>query len=229
MPYILPDLGRFCYGEDMEQGLVKISLKDAVLTGNLLIPKDATGLVVFVHGSGSGRHSPRNQAVAKYLRDEGGLGTLLIDLLTEKEEVLDDKTRELRFNISFLARRLSAITNWLRKEPKTKDLTIGYFGASTGAAAALVAAAERRDIDAIVSRGGRPDLAGESLTKVEAPTLLIVGGDDVEVLELNQEALDLLQTTKELMVIPGATHLFEEHGALEEVSNFAEKWFSRFL
>jgi putative phosphoribosyl transferase len=213
----------------MEHGLVKISLKDAILTGNLLIPKDATGLVVFAHGSGSGRHSPRNQAVAKYLREEGGLGTLLIDLLTEKEEVIDDKTRELRFNISFLAQRLSQITDWLRQESKTKELKIGYFGASTGAAAALVAAAERRDIDAVVSRGGRPDLAGESLMKVEAPTLLIVGGDDVEVLELNQEALDLLQTTKELRVIPGATHLFEETGTLEEAANFAEKWFSRFL
>jgi putative phosphoribosyl transferase len=213
----------------MDEGLVKIPLKDAALTGNLLIPKDATGLVVFAHGSGSSRHSPCNQAVAKYLRDEGGLGTLLIDLLTEKEEVLDDKTRELRFKIPFLAQRLSRITDWLRKEPKTKDLSIGYFGASTGAAAALVAAAERRDIDAVVSRGGRPDLAGESLVKVEAPTLLIVGGDDPEVLELNQEALDLIKTTKDLMVIPGATHLFEEPGALEDVANFAEKWFSRFL
>jgi dienelactone hydrolase len=213
----------------MDEGLVKIPLKDAALTGNLLIPKDATGLVIFAHGSGSSRHSPRNQAVAKYLRDEGGLGTLLIDLLTKEEEVLDDKTRELRFKIPFLARRLSQITDWVRKEPKTKNLSIGYFGASTGAAAALVAAAERRDIDAVVSRGGRPDLAGESLVKVEAPTLLIVGGEDPEVLELNQEALDLLKTTKDLMVIPGATHLFEERGALEAVANFAEKWFSRFL
>jgi dienelactone hydrolase len=213
----------------MDEGLVKIPLKDATLTGNLLIPKDATGLVVFAHGSGSSRLSPRNKAVAEYLREEGGLGTLLIDLLTKEEETLDDKTRELRFKIPFLAQRLSQITDWLRKEPKTKNLSIGYFGASTGAAAALVAAAERRDIDAVVSRGGRPDLAGESLVKVEAPTLLIVGGDDTEVLELNQEALDLLNTTKDLMVIPGATHLFEETGALEDVANFAEKWFSRFL
>lgn len=213
----------------MDEGLVRIPLKDATLKGNLLIPKDATGLVVFAHGSGSSRHSPRNKAVAQYLRDEGGFGTLLIDLLTEDEEVLDDKTRELRFKIPFLAQRLSQITDWLRKEPKTNDLSIGYFGASTGAAAALVAAAERRDIDAVVSRGGRPDLAGESLVKVNAPTLLIVGGDDPEVLELNKEALDLLKTTKDLMVIPGATHLFEETGALEDVANFAEKWFSRFL
>ncbi len=213
----------------MDEGLIKISLKDATLTGNLLIPKDATGLVVFAHGSGSSRHSPRNKAVAKYLRDEGGMGTLLIDLLTEQEEKLDDRTSELRFKISFLARRLGEITDWLRKEPKTKDLSIGYFGASTGAAAALVSAAERQDIDAVVSRGGRPDLAGESLVKVRAPTLLIVGGDDLEVLELNHEALDLIKTTKDLMVIEGATHLFEETGALEEVSNFAEKWFSRFL
>lgn len=213
----------------MDEGLVRIPLKDATLKGNLLIPKDATGLVVFAHGSGSSRHSPRNKAVAQYLRDEGGFGTLLIDLLTEDEEVLDDKTRELRFKIPFLAQRLSQITDWLRKEPKTNDLSIGYFGASTGAAAALVAAAERRDIDAVVSRGGRPDLAGESLVKVNAPTLLIVGGDDPEVLELNKEALDLLKTTKDLMVVPGASHLFEETGALEDVANFAEKWFSRFL
>jgi len=213
----------------MEEGLVKIPLKDAILTGNLLIPKDATGLVVFAHGSGSGRHSPRNKAVAKYLRDEGGLGTLLIDLLTEQEEKLDDRTSELRFKIPFLARRLEGITDWLRKDPKTKDLSIGYFGASTGAAAALVSAAERQDIDAVVSRGGRPDLAGESLVKVRAPTLLIVGGGDLEVLELNHEALDLIKTTKDLMVIEGATHLFEETGALEDVANFAEKWFSRFL
>jgi putative phosphoribosyl transferase len=213
----------------MDEGLVKIPLKGVTLTGDLLIPKDATGLVVFAHGSGSSRHSPRNKAVVQYLRDEGGFGTLLIDLLTEEEEILDDKTRELRFKIPFLAQRLSQITDWLRKEPKTKDLSIGYFGASTGAAAALVAAAERRDIDAVVSRGGRPDLAGESLVKVNAPTLLIVGGDDPEVLELNKEALDLLKATKDLMVIPGATHLFEETGALEDVANFAEKWFSRFL
>ncbi len=212
----------------MEAGLVKISVKEATLTGNLLIPKDATGLVVFAHGSGSGRHSSRNQAVAKSLRSVG-LGTLLIDLLTEQEGALDDKTREPRFNISFLAQRLSGITDWLRAESKTKKLKIGYFGASTGAAAALVSAAERSDIDAIVSRGGRPDLAGKSLMKVKTPTLLIVGGDDLEVLELNQEALDLIRTTKDLMVIPGATHLFEEPGALEQVANFAEKWFSRFL
>lgn len=213
----------------MEEGLVKIPLKDVTLAGNLLIPKDATGLVVFSHGSGSSRHSPRNQSAAKYLRDEGGLGTLLIDLLTKEEGVLDDKTQELRFKIPFLAHRLSQITDWLRKEPKTKDLSIGYFGASTGAAAAIVAAAQRKDIDAIVSRGGRPDLAGESLVKVEAPVLLIVGGNDLEVLELNKEGLDLIKTTKDLMVIPGASHLFEELGALEDVANFAEKWFSRFL
>lgn len=212
----------------MEEGLVKIPLKEATLTGNLIIPKDAIGLVVFSHGSGSSRHSPRNQMVAKYLREEG-LGTLLIDLLTEKEEAVDDKTRELRFNISFLALRLSGITEWLRHEPKTQHLKIGYFGASTGAASALVAAAERRDIDAVVSRGGRPDLAGDALLKVKAPTLLLVGGDDVGVIELNQKAFDLLQTTKQLEIIPGATHLFEEPGALEEVANFAGKWFSRYL
>lgn len=213
----------------MEEKLVKIPLKEGVLTGNLAIPKAATGIVVFAHGSGSSRHSPRNQAVAKYLQEEGGLATLLIDLLTEKEEVLDDQTRELRFNIPFLAERLSQITDWLKKEPQTQKLRIGYFGASTGAAAALVCAAQRKDVEAVVSRGGRPDLAGEALEKVKAPTLCIVGGDDVEVLELNREALDLIGAMKDLIVIPGATHLFEETGALEDVANFAEKWFSRFL
>jgi dienelactone hydrolase len=212
----------------MEEGLVKIPLKEATLTGNLIIPKDARGLVVFAHGSGSSRHSPRNQMVAKQLR-EAGLGTLLIDLLTPEEEKVDDQTRELRFNISFLARRLSGITDWLRKEPKTQKLKIGYFGSSTGAAAALVAAAERSDIDAVVSRGGRPDLAGKALPKVKAPTLLLVGGEDWGVIELNQDALELLQTTKQIMIVPGATHLFEETGALEDVANFAEKWFSQFL
>jgi putative phosphoribosyl transferase len=212
-----------------QENLVKIPLKGAEIEGNLIIPKDATGLVVFVHGSGSGRHSPRNLAVAKYLREEGNLGTLLIDLLTKQEEAIDDKTRELRFNIGFLALRLKGITDWLRKNLATADLKIGYFGASTGAAAALSTAAQRTDIDAIVSRGGRPDLAGDALSHVKAPTLLIVGGNDVEVLELNQEALALLQTTKDLIIVPGATHLFEEPGTLELVSNFAEKWFSRFL
>jgi dienelactone hydrolase len=209
--------------------MVKIDLKEASLEGDLSIPKDAVGLVVFAHGSGSGRLSPRNQFVAKYLREEGGLGTLLIDLLTKSEQAIDDKTRELRFNIPFLAQRLNGITDWLRQEEKTRGLRIGYFGASTGAAAALVAAASRADIDAIVSRGGRPDLAGESLIKVNAPTLLLVGGEDTEVMELNQEALELMQTTKQLMVIPGATHLFEEPGTLEDVANFSTKWFSRFL
>lgn len=212
----------------MEEGFIKIPLKEATLTGNLIIPKDARGLVVFAHGSGSSRHSPRNQMVAKHLR-EGGLGTLLIDLLTPEEEKVDDQTRELRFNISFLARRLSGITDWLRKEPKTQKLKIGYFGSSTGAAAALVAAAERNDIDAVVSRGGRPDLAGKALPKVKAPTLLLVGGEDWGVIELNQNALELLQTTKQIMIVPGATHLFEEPGALEDVANFAEKWFSQYL
>jgi putative phosphoribosyl transferase len=212
-----------------QENLVKIPLKGAEIEGNLIVPKDATGLVVFVHGSGSGRHSPRNLAVAKYLREEGNLGTLLIDLLTKQEEAIDDKTRELRFNIGFLAERLKGITDWLRKNFTTADLKIGYFGASTGAAAALTTAAHRSDINAIVSRGGRPDLAGDALSHVKAPTLLIVGGNDVEVLELNQEALALMQTTKDLIIVPGATHLFEEPGTLELVSNFAEKWFSRFL
>lgn len=213
----------------MEEGLVNISLGSVTLTGNLILPKNATGLVVFAHGSGSSRHSPRNQFVARYLREEGRLGTLLIDLLTGEEEAVDDQTRELRFNISFLAQRLSAITDWLRKQKTTQGLKIGYFGASTGAAAALVAAASRKDIDAIVSRGGRPDLAGESLQRVQAATLLIVGGIDYGVIELNQEALKLLSTTKQLIIVPGASHLFEEPGTLEQVANLAQKWFSKYL
>ncbi len=207
---------------------IKISLKEGSLAGNLEIPKDATGLVIFAHGSGSSRLSPRNQFVAKIL-NEANLGTLLIDLLTEKEEEIDDRTREIRFNIPFLAKRLGGITDWLRGQPTTKKLKMGYFGASTGAAAALVAAASRKDIDAIVSRGGRPDLAGEALEHVTAPTLLLVGDQDFGVIELNQQAFDLLQTTKQLVLIPGATHLFEEPGTLEDVANFAQKWFSQYL
>jgi putative phosphoribosyl transferase len=209
--------------------MVKIDLKDASLEGELVIPKDAVGLVIFAHGSGSGRLSPRNQMVARYLREEGNLATLLIDLLTKKEEAIDDQTRELRFNIPFLAHRLKEITTWARKQPNTEPLKIGYFGASTGAAAALVAAADRTDIDAVVSRGGRPDLAGEALVKVNAPTLFIVGGDDPEVIELNQEALALLQATKLMVVVPGASHLFEEPGTLEQVAHMSQEWFSRFL
>jgi dienelactone hydrolase len=193
-----------------------------------MIPEGAKGVVVFAHGSGSSRHSPRNQFVAEQLR-ESSIATLLIDLLTEAEEKVDDATRELRFDIGLLAKRLAAITSWLKKNPETRELKVGYFGASTGAAAALVAAAQNPQVAAVVSRGGRPDLAGVSLAKVIAPTLLIVGGDDFGVIELNQQAYDLLRGTKELAIVPGATHLFEEEGALEEVARMAQKWFQRYL
>jgi dienelactone hydrolase len=178
---------------------------------------------LFAHGSGSSRHSPRNRQVAEHLH-RLGLATLLIDLLTESEEIAERQTRHLRFNIGLLAGRLVAATSWLRGEPSTERLALGYFGASTGAAAALVAAADS-DVSAVVSRGGRPDLAGSALARVRAPTLLIVGGRDRFVLELNREAMDQLNCEKALHVVPGATHLFEEPGALEEVAGLAGSWF----
>ena len=199
------------------------------LAGDLVIPAGATCMVVFAHGSGSGRKSPRNQQVAAALRD-AGLATLLFDLLTPEEEAEDAITGELRFDIGLLGARLAGATDWLREQPDTRDLRIGYFGASTGAAAALVAAATHRDVvRAIVSRGGRPDLAGAYLPRVEAPTLLIVGGLDREVLTLNRAALGRLRGPAKLAVVPGATHLFEEPGALEEVARLASDWFVRHL
>ena len=181
---------------------------------------------MFAHGSGSSRHSPRNRYVADIL-NEGSLGTLLIDLLTADEQAVDRKTGQLRFDIPFLAKRLVAITQWLREQPQAAGLKIGYFGASTGAAAALVAAAELpRLIHAVVSRGGRPDLAGDALSRVMAPTLAIVGGNDSEVLELNRQALARMNCMKAMHVIPGASHLFEEPGALEQVAKLARAWFS---
>jgi dienelactone hydrolase len=202
---------------------------DAVLEGDLVLPERAVGIVVFAHGTGSSRHSPRNRRVAATL-NEAGIGTLLIDLLTGAEEQLDRITGQLRFDIGLLARRLIASIDWLRGNGPTASLPIGLFGASTGAGAALVAAAERPDeVAAVVSRGGRPDLAGAALPRVRAPTLLIVGGADEQVLELNRRALELLQAEKQLVVVPGATHLFEEPGALEEVASLATEWFSRHL
>jgi dienelactone hydrolase len=200
------------------------------LQGSLEIPDNAAGVVLFAHGSGSGRRSPRNRFVAQHLR-ERGLATLLVDLLTEEEENVDQYTGHLRFDIALLAGRLVSATDWLLKNPTTEGLKIGYFGASTGAGAALAAAAKRpRDVAAVVSRGGRPDLAGNLLAAVEAPTLLIVGGDDKPVIELNQEALRRLRSAKKTMVImPGATHLFEEPGKLEEVAQLAGDWFIRYL
>jgi len=200
---------------------MEIDLNGIKLKGDLSIPPHATGVVLFAHGSGSSRLSPRNQYVARVLQ-EGGIGTLLIDLLTLEEERIDEVTRELRFNIPLLAERLIGITDWLLKN----KLKIGYFGASTGAAAALVAAAHRpKQVFAVVSRGGRPDLAREALARVRAPTLLIVGGDDVGVIELNEIALEQLVCVKQLVLIPGATHLFEEEGTLAQVARQALAWF----
>lgn len=212
-----------------DSDVVTVPFGKLILRGNLNIPKDAKGIIIFAHGSGSGRKSPRNRFVAKALQ-QGNLATFLIDLLSMEEESVDLITRELRFNIPLLAKRLEVVTDWVKKKPATQSLKIGYFGASTGAAAALVAAAEKgKDIFALVSRGGRPDLAGESLKKVTAPTLLIVGSKDTEVIGLNEEALKLLQCEKKLAIIPHATHLFEEPGALEEVATLAGKWFKKHL
>src|SRR5213594_889355 len=204
---------------------IRIPAGRAVLSGNLTIPENAMALVLFAHGSGSSRHSPRNQFVARTL-NRAGLGTLLFDLLTPEEEALDIYTREHRFNIGLLAERLVHATKWARQQEQTRDLRIGYFGSSTGGGAALVAAAElRQDVGAVVSRGGRPDLAGEALPKVQAPTLLIVGGNDDIVIELNEQARDRMRCEVKLEIIPGATHLFEEPGALERVAHLASDWF----
>lgn len=204
---------------------VEITVTKRKLIGILDVPPGATGVVVFAHGSGSGRHSPRNQSVARALQ-QAGLATLLLDLL-EKEEAED---REKVFDIELLARRLQGAASWLQRAPLTNGLRLGYFGASTGAGAALAAAArEPAEVAAVVSRGGRPDLAGKYLSAVQAPTLLLVGGHDDVVLELNEQALRLLRCPKELVVIPGASHLFEEPGTLEEVARLATDWFCRHL
>ena len=204
---------------------IRIPAGRAVLSGNLTIPENAVALVLFAHGSGSSRHSPRNQFVARTL-NRSGLGTLLFDLLTPEEEALDLYTREHRFNIGLLAERLVQATNWATQQEQTRDLRIGYFGSSTGGAAALVAAAQlSQGIGAVVSRGGRPDLAGDALPKVHAPTLLIVGGNDDIVIELNEMARDQMRCEAKLVIVPGATHLFEEQGALEQVAKFASDWF----
>ena len=208
---------------------VRIETPDATLNGDLSLPPAARGLVVFAHGSGSSRHSSRNRAVAKALQ-RSGLGTLLLDLLTEREELTDVITAEFRFDIPLLAVRVVSALAWARASPQTAQLSLGLFGASTGAAAALIAAAERPDVvRAVVSRGGRPDLADEALERVTAPTLLIVGGRDEVVIQLNREALARLNAPKQLAIVPGATHLFEERGALDEVSRLASDWFIRYL
>jgi len=201
---------------------IAIRAGDATLYGSLDVPDRALGLVVFAHGSGSSRFSPRNRMVAGTLRD-AGLGTLLFDLLTEDEERIDAVTREFRFDIEFLAERLVAVARWLR-EQRGVTLPLGYFGSSTGAAA-LLAAALGPSVRAVVSRGGRPDLAGDALELVQAPTLLIVGGNDLPVLELNRSALRRLRCEKKLVIVPGATHLFEEPGTLEQVTAEARAWY----
>jgi dienelactone hydrolase len=209
--------------------VVRVPVGEDTLDGNLTLPASPIGVVLFAHGSGSSRHSPRNRYVARML-NEAGLATLLVDLLTSEEEAVDRRTGHLRFNIELLAKRLLGAAEWLKTRPQTRQLAIGYFGASTGAAAALVAAAERPElVGAVVSRGGRPDLAGQALPRVQAPTLLIVGGNDFQVIELNRAALAQLRCEKQLVIVPGATHLFEEPNALEEVARLARAWFETHL
>jgi len=207
---------------------VVIDLPEASLHGDLMLPAQVEGLVIFAHGSGSSRHSPRNRFVAEQL-NTAGLGTLLMDLLTQDEERVDDVTRELRFDIGLLARRVAQVVRWAKNQPELAEVKIGLFGSSTGAAAALVAAADSSDVAAVVSRGGRPDLAGDALRRVTCPTLLIVGGFDDVVIELNEEAKARMVCPTELVIVPGATHLFEEAGTLEQVAELASAWFVRYL
>ena len=208
---------------------VRVSIGDQSLNGDLRIPPQSHGLVLFAHGSGSSRHSPRNQYVARAL-ERRNLATLLIDLLTPEEERIDDRTAQYRFDIPMLASRLVAIVDWLRAGQETASLPIGLFGASTGGGAALMAAADRpREIAAVVSRGGRPDLAGPALAKVTTPTLLVVGGFDTPVIQMNRDAMKQMRGEVRLEIVPGATHLFEEPGTLERVAELAADWFARYL
>jgi putative phosphoribosyl transferase len=212
-----------------QERTVRVPAGPVTLEGDLTVPEGAQGVVLFAHGSGSSRHSPRNRRVAHFL-NEAKLATLLVDLLTADEETVDRRTGHLRFDIGLLAERLVEAADWLSRQPDTRDLALGCFGASTGAAAALVAAAARPHVvRAVVSRGGRPDLAGPSLPVVRAPSLLIVGGEDTTVLELNRQAYERLHCEKRLVVIPGATHLFEEPGALEQVARYAQEWLEQHL
>jgi putative phosphoribosyl transferase len=217
-------------GKSRNSSEIRIPIDSITLEGNLVIPEGTKGIVVFAHGSGSSRHSSRNKYVAQELQKEG-LGTLLFDLLTSEEERIDIVTAHLRFDIDLLAGRLVDVTNWLLNNPETENLNIGYFGASTGAAAALIAAREHSNVvKAVVSRGGRPDLAEKALPDVKAPTLLIVGGEDFQVIDMNQWAFDRLTVKeKQLKIIPGATHLFEEPGTLEEAADLAGEWFKKYL
>jgi putative phosphoribosyl transferase len=228
-PLIVRNRGLITMEHIAEQTVQVAGGRDIFLEGNLSVPSDAKGIVLFAHGSGSSRHSPRNQFVARTLNN-AGLATLLIDLLTPDEEAIDQRTRELRFDIGLLAERLVCAIEWLTKQNETRALNIGLFGASTGAGAALLAAALRASlVSAVVSRGGRPDLAGVVLSQVQAPTLLSVGEADQEVIELNKQSTRELQNIHRLELVPGATHLFEEPGALEEVARLAQEWFIKFL
>jgi putative phosphoribosyl transferase len=209
----------------VEKRVVTIKVGEPSIEGSLVVPPAARGFVLFAHGSGSGRFSPRNQYVASVL-NKTGIGTLLIDLLTKEEEEIDVATGEFRFDIRLLSQRLVIATEWIKKDPATKNLALGYFGASTGAAAALIAATKfPNEVMAVVSRGGRPDLAMEHLQKVRAPTLFIVGGNDVVVIELNKKAMEKMSVERKLEILPGATHLFEEPGKLEEVARLSADWF----
>jgi len=216
-------------GQEDAGDLVHVSVNDGAVEANLSIPAGAEGIVLFAHGTGSSRHSPRNNFVADELR-EGGLATLLIDLLTEEEKEIDRRTRRVRFDIERLANRVTGATDWLLEQEETEHLNVGIFGSSTGAAGALIAAARRPEaVEAVVSRGGRVDLAEEVFGQVQAPALLIVGGDDVQVRELNRQALRQMEGDSRMEVVPGAGHLFEGPGELEEVAGLARDWFQRHL
>jgi putative phosphoribosyl transferase len=222
-PHALP------YGDDRLERTVSIETDDVTLEGTIGVPTEATGIVLFAHGSGSSRFSPRNRFVARVLRD-AGLGTLLLDLLSPAEEEVDEVTRHHRFDIQMLANRLVVAIDWLAREPETEHRSIGLFGASTGGGAALVAAAEQpQRVNAVVSRGGRPDLAGDFLPVVKAPTLLIVGERDEQVIDLNERARARMRVLVQLEIVPRATHLFEEPGTLEQVATLARDWFLRYL
>lgn len=214
---------------EKEENVVRIPVNSDLIEGNLVVPSGSKGVVLFAHGSGSSRFSPRNQYVAEVL-NKVDLATLLIDLLTQEEEEVDMRTRHFRFDINLLAERLISVAEWLKKNPRTHQLSLGIFGSSTGAAAALIAAAKLPgDVAAVVSRGGRPDLAMDYLKEVKAPTLFIVGGRDTVVLDLNKKAMMQLAAEKKLEIVPGASHLFEEPGKLEEVAKLATAWFLEHL